>query len=429
MEIQIKVNTVFGRVAVILAGLLIAILLSLPAGSNLIAGVLSDARVDVRPDLIAAGIKYVPNSAAVSARLVEAQMTEGDRDLTATDVLARRTVNLSPWDYRNRLLLATVKEAAGDRAAAEAALQEALSLAPNYTDVHWRFANLLLREGKLAKAVPEFRIAASSSPNLLPATLDLLWRVSGGNLAVAQAVTPKDAKARLVLAQFLLNQSRASDAITVFAGIDRGSLVGLPESSAFIDALIKAGNLGEARGLWIGLVSGEYAQPGRPLPAVWNGGFETEISKSLGQFDWMISRNEYAVPAIDQTTSHTGSRSLRIDFAGRDTTKLDGQIKQTISVRPGAHYVLECYTKTERLESPEGPRIVVADIASATEVAASSPLATGSTDWRRIALEFTAPAAARAVVITIKRVPKYSYDDPTRGTIWFDDFVLTEQLK
>jgi tetratricopeptide (TPR) repeat protein len=429
VTIEFTVNSIGARAAALLSGFVLCSLVSLAAAHNLVVGLLTDQRIDVPRNLLAAGIAYVPDSAPVNARLAEAEMMESDQDLATAVLLAQRAANISPWDYRNRLLLATAKEAAGDRAAAEDALQEALNLAPNYADVHWRFANILLRAGKLAKSVPEFRIAASLNPRLLLSTHDLLWRVTGGNQAVVQAVTPRDTTSRLLLAQFLLKQSRASDAITVFAGIDRTSLIDLPESASFIDALIAAGNIDEARGLWIGLVSGLYAQPGRPLPAIWNGSFESDISRSLGQFDWMITRNDYAVPTIDQNTSHTGSRSLRIDFNGRDTTKLDGQVKQIIQVRQGARYMLECFAKTERLETPEGPRIVVAESTSATEIATSPPLAVGSTDWRRVAFEFTAPAGGRAVMITIKRIPRYSYDDPTRGTVWFDDFVLSEQSK
>ena len=29
--------------------------------------------------------------------------------------------------------------------------------------------------------------------------------------------------------------------------------------------------------------------------------------------------------------------------------------------------------------------------------------------------------------VSIVRLPRYGYDEPTRGTIWFDDFKLTEQ--
>jgi hypothetical protein len=43
-----------------------------------------------------------------------------------------------------------------------------------------------------------------------------------------------------------------------------------------------------------------------------------------------------------------------------------------------------------------------------------------------VTLEFVAPADWGALLLTIKRIPKFSYDDPTRGTLWLDDFSLTE---
>jgi hypothetical protein len=177
------------------------------------------------------------------------------------------------------------------------------------------------------------------------------------------------------------------------------------------------------------LVSGIYAQPGRPLPVIWNGSFESEISRSFGQFDWSLARNEYVSAAVDTGTGHTGDHSLRLNFSGRDTTRLDGQVKQLITLRPGARYTFECYAKTDQFETPEGPRIVIADIASGVELASSTPVSSGSSDWRRLSFDFTAPPSTRAVVLTIKRVPKFSYDNPTRGTIWFDDFAISEPVQ
>lgn len=432
MTIEVKANNLAGRAIAVFSALVVCALLTFAALVSCTVGLLTDQRANVSKELLTAGIAFVPNSAPLNARLAEVEMGDEDRDILSVEHRATKAVNSSPWDYRHRLLLATVKEAGGDRVAAEQSLQEALALAPNYTEVHWRLANLLLREGKLARSVVEFRAANSANSSniaLLPGTLDLLWRVSAGNLATVQAVTPRDPKSQLLLAQFLLKQSRASDAITVFSGIDRNSLVGLPEISTFIDSLMSEGRLEEARGLWVGLVGGIYAQPGHPLPGVWNGSFESDIAKNLTQFDWTINRNEYAVAGIDSNTSHTGSRSLRIDFTGRDTTRLEGQVRQTIIVRPGVRYRLECYVKTERLETPEGPRIVVTDSSSSTEIATSDSVPGGSNDWRLIAIDFTSPASAHAVIVTIKRIPKFSYDNPTRGTMWLDDFVLSELAK
>jgi len=425
---RVTVDGLASRTVVIVAALTGCAALTIAALVNAAAGIVTDERVTANKDLLVATIAYLPNSARLNSRLAESELSDDDRDLASTENHAKRAVDLTPWDYRQRLLLATVKEAKGDRTAAEESLRDALALAPNYTEVHWRLANLLLREGKLAKSVVEFKTAAAANPSLLPGTLDLLWRVSAGNLIALQAVTPGDPKSQLLLAQFLLKQSRIPDAITTFGGIDRKALLDLPDSQAFINSLISQNHIEEARGLWVGLVSGAYAQPGHPLSLVWNGSFESDSSKNLAQFDWTIARNEYAVASIDSSIARSGTRSLRIDFTGRDTTRLDGQAKQIVVVKPGSRYRLECYARTEGLETPEGPRVIVTDLSS-TSIVRSDPIPSGSSDWRAIVVHFIAPESARAVVITIQRVPKFAYDDPTRGTVWFDDFVLDEQPK
>lgn len=427
MVIEAPVNKLSSRAILIALALGVSLMLAFAALTNFAAGVVTDERAKVDKQLMAATIAYVPNSARLHARLAEAEMGEEDRDISSIENHVKRAIDLSPWDYRQRLLLATVKEAQGDRAAAEQSLLEAAALAPNYTEVRWRLANLLVREGKLVKAVGEFRTAVSANASLLPGTLDLLWRVSAGNLTLLRAVTPKNPKSQLLLAQFLLKQERVPDAITVFGGIDHKTLAGLPETPGFIDSLIAQRYFEEARGLFVGLVSGVYAQPGHPLPLVWNGSFESDISKSLAQFDWTINRNEYALPSIDSASARTGSRSLRIDFTGLDTTRMDGQVKQMVIVKPGSRYRLECYVRTDRLETPEGPRIVVMD-PSSTEIVRSDPIPAGSGDWRAIKIDFTAPAS-KIVLITIKRVPRFSYDHPTSGSVYFDDFELVELNK
>jgi hypothetical protein len=156
-----------------------------------------------------------------------------------------------------------------------------------------------------------------------------------------------------------------------------------------------------------------------------------DLLKNFAQFDWLFGRSEYARLTIDAAVAHSGSRSLKIEFAGRDTTQLDNEIKQLVPVRPGARYTLECYAKTSELETPEGPRVVVANSASPAWIAASEPVSRGSGDWQRLAVDFVAPLSVSggmsAVFISIKRKPKFSYDEPTRGTVWFDDFSLKEQ--
>src|SRR5262249_2530655 len=148
-----------------------------------------------------------------------------------------------------------------------------------------------------------------------------------------------------------------AEAATEFGKVDRRARFDTPEGSEFLASLIKIGYPELARSLWTELVSPGNTQ--RPL--MWNGGFESDVVAGFFNFGWTIVSNDFARISIDDGAAHSGSRSLRIDFAGRDTARLDGEIKQLIVVRPGAHYRLGCYVKTQELETPEGPRLVVVD--------------------------------------------------------------------
>jgi tetratricopeptide (TPR) repeat protein len=427
MVLELNLNKLRGRLALAILALAGSSLLVVIIISMFVIGTLSDDRLLVTRDTLQVPVGYLPNSARLNARLASAELSESDRDLANAKAHARRAVDLSPHDYRFRITLASIEEAEGDRSAAEASLEAARALAPNYWNVHYRLGNLLVREGKLAQSLDEFRIAAAANSALLPGTLDLLWRASRGDVNAVQTTAGTSPKARLTLAQFLLKVSRSAEAESVFGSIDRaGRLASSTESSAFLNALIATGELGPARDFWSDLAGAD-----RQSTLVWNGGFELDLLKNFPQFDWSFGRSEYARFAIDTAVAHSGSRSLRIEFAGRDTTQLDNEIKQLVPVRPGARYTLECYAKTSELETPEGPRVVVANSASSAWIAASEPVAHGSGDWQRLAIDFVAPQSASgptsAVFVSIKRKPKFSYDEPTRGTVWFDDFSLKEQ--
>lgn len=427
MVLKLNLNKLSGRLALAILALAGSSLLVVVIISRFVIGTLASDKLLVTRAMLQVPVGYFPNSARLNARMASAELSESDRDLANAKGHAQRAVNLSPNDYRFRITLASIEEASGDRAAAEASLEAARALAPNYWSVHYRLGNLLVREGKLAQSLDEFRIAVAANNEILPGTLDLLWRASRGDLNALQTVAGTGPKTRLTLAQFLLRVSRPAEAASVFGSIDRaGRLASSTESSAFLTALIATGEIGPARDLWSEMAGGD-----RQSTLMWNGGFESDPLKDFAQFDWSFGRSEHARFAIDAAVAHGGTRSLRIEFVGRDTTQLDNEIRQLVAVRPGVRYSIECYVKASQLETPEGPRVVVSNSASPVWIAASEPVAQGSGDWQRLAVDFVAPqvasGATSAVFISIKRKPKFSYDEPTRGTLWFDDFSLKEQ--
>jgi tetratricopeptide (TPR) repeat protein len=414
---KLSVRFLFGLLVAVGCGLLLVVIVS-----RFVIGTLADDRLAVTRAMLKVPVEYFPGSARLNARLAAAELSESDRDLASAKLHAERAISLSPFDHRFRLTLASIDEAAGDRRAAEAALRTACALAPNYWSVRYRLANVLVRGGKLAEAISEFRSAIAANETLTAGAIDLVWRATGEDLAAVRSLCEGNQRAKLKLARFLVGRSRPDEAAEVFATVDLEVRTSeSPESSALLNALIAAGRLKAARDLW-----SEMAGADR-VSLIWNGGFESDIKKDLAQFDWSFGRSEYARLSIDSSAAHSGSRALKIEFAGRDTTILDNEIRQLTYVRAGGRYEVECYYKTRAFEAPEGPRIVVTDERS-NWIAASEPVPPGSDDWRRLSFEFTAPQSGTGgVIISIKRKPRFSYDEPTRGSVWFDDLVMRQQ--
>ncbi|HKS39349.1 MAG TPA: tetratricopeptide repeat protein [Blastocatellia bacterium] len=415
MFFELSINKPAAKAVLALVVSCLCAMLSYAIISNFIVSALTDERANVSRDTLRSAVRYFPNSARLNARLAAAS------EMADAEAYALQAINLSPHNYTFHILLATIKESNGEAQAAEASLREALRLAPNKTEAHWQLANLLLRTGKLGQAVSEFRVVCAANQKLLPVTLAIVWRASGGKLEAVEAVTASDAKSKLALAGFLLKQSRADDAANVFNQIERKARLALPETSEFINALAGSDRLELARKLWVDLASDD----GKERPFIWNGSFESDIVKGFAQFNWTIDRSDYAKIKISAGQAHSGSRALRVDFTGRDTTRLTNEIRQLTVLNSGARYLLECYAKAEKLVTTEGPRIAVTTRAGDL-IAVSEPVDLAQTGWQQLAIEFTAPQIPDAFYVTVKRKSKFSYDEPTTGTVWFDDFTLTE---
>ena len=434
MRVELVINRNGGRAAVLAAGLAVVTVLTLAAATSFIVGVLTDERTLAPEDLLAAAAVNFPDSARMNSRLAQSEFAGEEPDLSLAESYALRAVNLSPWDYNYRLDLANFEEAAGNRTAAEESLRRALALAPNNADVHWRLANLLVRAGKADESVEEFRKAVSANGILLGGALDLIWRVSGGRIDRVEAVAGDDFRPRLMLAQFLLSQGQVSEAARIFKALDRQQRLDSAEASGFLTTMVDSGRRTAAHELWLDTVDPTGGQETRSSlicngGLIWNGGFEADTSSKYPQFDWNIRASEYARIAIADDVVHSGTRSMRIEFTGLDTTRIDGEIKQLVAIKAGRSYRVECYARSDNLVTPSGPRLTVVDAKSMREIATSSPVLEGSNDWVRLTCEFAAAEDCEAVLIEVKRLPKFSYDDPTRGTVWFDDFSVTESSR
>ncbi|HKQ91962.1 MAG TPA: tetratricopeptide repeat protein [Blastocatellia bacterium] len=428
MTITFELRSPVSRLATIVAVMCgCAAYISLSA-ARFVISVITDPEARAETAIIEGAANYFPNSAWAQARMASRLIESGvdlseDHERTAERAVyySARAVALAPRNYEFRMLLAAAKELSGDLAEAEMELRAALKLAPHQVNVHWRLANLLLREEKLDEAGAEFRLASEADPELLTPTLNLLWQASDGKIETLNAAVGTAPEPQLALAQFLIEREKFEVAVKIANSLDRRAALNLPNSGKLLDSLISAGRIDLASYLWRNL-SGAESQS-----LMWNEGFETPIRSNFAQFDWNLSQSKYAKIGITTATARTGQGSLRISYNGIDTTTLDNEIRQLVKARPGARYTLTCYVKADGLVTPGGPQVVVTLQGSSTPIGASAAIEAGSYDWRILTADFVAPPNAHAVVIAIKQTPRFSYVDPTSGTAWFDDFVLTER--
>jgi tetratricopeptide (TPR) repeat protein len=427
VRLTVTIDNLYKRLAAILAVTGIGLGLGWTVVSNFIVRAVEDDRLSFRREWLTAALDRFPNSTRVNFQLAKVEIAEGaynGRFDAQAESHAWRAVNLSPWDYQARSLLATAQELNGKQEEAEGSIRAAVKLAPNHAELNWVFANLLLRRGNLSESFGPFRIAVRSRADLLAPAIETIWRSSDGDLDALKSFAGDDTEAMLAVARFLTEQNLVAEAGAVFNSIDKQAKARSPQSPALIGALMRAGHFDLARSAWIELMTA--IRPGTQAAGslIWDGGFEVDAVEGLNQFNWAIRLNKFAWIAIDRSVARTGGRSLKVVFAGLDTTTLSDQVQQTMVLKPGGGYHLECFAKAIDMITTEGPRIAV--IGQGGLIGESSPVSADSSDWQRLTISFVAPANGVAT-LAIVRTPKFSYDDPTRGTIWFDDFALVER--
>lgn len=380
----------------------------------------ADVRYDFQSTALVAAVNMIPNSGRLNLELAQTLLRENG-DFESALEPAERAVKLLPFETLGWQVLGQAQEGVGQIEAAEVSLRQAVALAPHNSDANWALANLLIRKGNLDQSLPFFREAGEMNASLYPAAFDVLWLLSGKQAQSLRAVAGEKYQAQMALMQFFSEQDLFQEAVQLFQGVDHRKASQDPMSVQFINTLIQRKQLALAHTTWLELVGKEKLPSSE---AIWNGDFELDLIQPLSQFDWILSESKYARCAIERNRGRNSSKALKLGFLGKDTTSLTSEIFQLVVLKPGFKYRLKAFAKTANLVTPEGPRLVIR--AEGTVLAASSPVESGTSDWQQLVIEFIAPAKVVPMSVGVIRTPKYAYDEPTSGTIWFDDFSLQE---
>ena len=335
-----------------------------------------------------------------------------------------KAVSLSPSDYRLWMDFGSALEQAGEFDKAEKSLREAVKLAPSYAYPHWYLGNLLLRTDRYTEGFAELQLASEANDQFRPQLFNLAWQLNKDDFESLKAAVGNTPAIRAAFAKYLVERGRYDYGLRLWNTLTEiekkeSRFAGDP----IIGSLIGNQRYHQAMEIWNEVAPGPgyRAETGHIL----DGGFENNLAHGPGAvFGWQVQSNSQTQIGIDAGQGHTGSRSLRVFFQVRshiDTIN----VSQLVPVTPNTEYELECYLKTERLESAETPVVVIANAADESWLAGSPAAPSGNNNWQRVSLSFKTGAKTEAVKVKMVRnsCPN-SPVCPIFGTVWYDDFDL-----
>jgi hypothetical protein len=330
---------------------------------------------------------------------------------------------LAPNDYLIWMEMGRARAAAGDTEGGISALRRAVGLAPAYAQPRWHLGNQLMRAGRTDEAFEELRRAADADPTLRPQVFNLAWQVYNQDMPQVIAAIGNSPQARAQLVGVLVGRQRLDDALRLWASLSEAEKkeFASPAGEGLARALFDKKAYRAALQVQREMGAGDL-EPGR----VPNGSFESEIAPAGKKvFEWQVTPAAAAQVAIDPRTFHGGRRSLRISFNAAQQIDFKN-VSALVVVEPSTRYRLTFYARAEDLKSASTPLVEVFDAAGdlSAALAASAPIAAGTSDWQQSSVEFTTGARTEAVLVRLNRTPCPEGVCPIFGRVWYDDFDL-----
>lgn len=335
--------------------------------------------------------------------------------------LLEAAVRRSPEDFRWWIELGRAYEQAEQPDRSEAAFNQSIKLAPEYTYPRWQFGNFLIRQDRSEDAFVQLKEATRKSHVYREQVFSLAWDYFEKDPARVEQLAADTPDVRANLALFYAVRASSEDSLRMWNSLSDEKKTehiatakiiaqGLHDKMQYRQALEFAKQTG---------IDSEAAQE-----SVSNGGFETGWGKPEDTlFGWRVVRTDGRVDiASDTAVRFQGDRSMKINFRQYDKPEYYN-VAQIVTVQPGARYRLSVMVRTENLKSGGTPLVQVWNVSDGAVIAATEQFASGTADWRQYSVEFTAPEGAQGVGIRTARA--YCGEQcPIVGVMWYDEFKL-----
>lgn len=155
-----------------------------------------------------------------------------------------------------------------------------------------------------------------------------------------------------------------------------------------------------------------------------NSGFENDLT------NWAFNPGNPAASGsattiIDNRISHSGSRSVKVSFYGKNANYY--HVSQTVAVRPNTTYLIEGFIKTTNLStSDKGVSIEVQNANDWRLGAWSTAWLKGTNEWTRVSRVFTTNAYTTKIRVLLRG---YGTSGDIKGDAWWDDVKFFNRVE
>ena len=331
-------------------------------------------------------------------------------------------IRLNPYSANYWLDLAGAYQLLGKHDEHNRAIEKAVAAEPTSPEIAWQAANLYWIEGNSNEALHEFRIVAENDAHLMAAALERCWRIRPDASALLDNVLPHRADIYSAFLEFLLSRDESAAAAAVWDRLTQlQTIIGTRYVFGYIHYLIDHRQIDQARRVWRDAANIADLAAYQPSPAnlVVNGDFSMPVLN--GGFDWLYQSTPGVTLALDATESHSAQQSLSIVFDG--TGLEDVGIRQLIPVEPHVDYEFAAYFKSENMEGAGGPRFVLQDAFTGTNLWSSDELKDADF-WKQVGGILTTGPDTNLLILRVARVPP---NNAIRGKLWIDGVRLIEK--
>lgn len=332
----------------------------------------------------------------------------------------RRATRLNAHVAKYWSALAKACYAAGDPGCADPAFERAARLAPAKPRLAWEAGLHYAITRRPADAMPHLQRLLRLEPWQASQAFAMLLRAGADAPFVwRELLSSADPEVRLEFLSFLVSHGTPGLAEKFWAEMAGAGTVS-PHAAAtrYVEELLRYGQYHAAAEVWTylrqtGVVGGNPASS-----LVYNGGFEQPPLKA--GFDWHLQPHTYlSVDSADQE-AHSGQHALRLDFTVPDNSEYEPAY-QFVPVAPGQTYMLSAFVRAAHLTSDSGPRLRVEDPQCPACLSIASADTVGTQGWHRVEAQFTTPASAEVIRLSVWRPRSRSFPMEISGQFWLDD--------